>query len=337
MQVSDIVLKCVRFLGKAQIQGASVIEVDHCATGFFVSTPSIIIGGQFTYFVTAKHVAEALRDEHVYVMANRRGGGTTINFGIVENHFWFHPTDKTADVAVAQVAEAEPDADILPMSETMLLQKPFPKTIGIGSQVFMTGMFSLVSGNPFDLDSAQTIPVEPILRTGNIAMIPKSQIQTHYGFSDVYLIEARSLGGLSGSPVFVRETVQFPAKFADGRDGLASAYGDVRLLGMMHGHWDIRESDLNNPTIAPELRHGVNIGIGIVVPAEKILETINQPRLVEFRAEANTRYEREAKTSTGPPAAAAKKALTEAKKTPPMEKKNGKRLPRKRKPPGKGE
>ena len=77
------------------------------------------------------------------------------------------------DVAVAQVAEAEPDADILPMSETMLLQKPFPKTIGIGSQVFMTGMFSLVSGNPFDRDSAQTIPVEPILRTGNIAMIPK--------------------------------------------------------------------------------------------------------------------------------------------------------------------
>ena len=295
MQVSDIVLKCVGFVGKALIQGTSVIEVEHCATGFFVSVPSIIIRGNFTYFVTAKHVVQGLKAEDVYVMANRRGGGTTINFGIVQNHFWFHPADKTADVAVAMVAEAEPDADILPMSETMLLQKPFPKTIGIGSQVFMTGMFSLVSGNPLDRDSAQTIPVEPILRTGNIAMIPKSQIQTNYGYADVYLIEARSLGGLSGSPVFVRETVQFPAKFPDGRDGLASAYGDVRLLGMMHGHWDIRESDINNPTISTELRHGVNIGIGIVVPAEKILETINQPEFMEFRTEANTRYEREAK------------------------------------------
>jgi len=325
MQVSDIVLKCVGFLGKAQIQGTSVIEVEHCATGFFVSTPSIIIGGQFTYFVTAKHVAEALRNEDVYVMVNRRGGGTTINFGIVENHFWFHPTDRTADVAAAQVAEAEPDADILPMSETMLLQKPFPKTIGIGSQVFMTGMFSPVSGNPFDREHAQTIPIEPILRTGNIAMIPQSQIQTNYGFADVYLIEARSLGGLSGSPVFVRETVQFPAKFPDGRDGLASAYGDVRLLGMMHGHWDIRESD------HPELRHGVNMGIGIVVPAEKILETINQPRLVEFRAEANTRYEREAKASTGPPVLVAKKSMTEGQKTSPREKKTGKGTPAKKK------
>ena len=73
----------------------------------------------------------------------------------------------------------------------------------------------------------------------------------------------------------------------------------------------------------------MNIGIGIVVPAEKILETINQPRLVEFRAEANTRYEREAKTSTGTPASAAKKAMTEAKKAPPMQKKTGKRLKKK--------
>jgi hypothetical protein len=84
---------------------------------------------------------------------------------------------------------------------------------------------------------------------------------------------------------------------------------------MMHGHWDIRESDLNKPTIAPELRHGVNIGIGIVVPAEKILETINQPRLVEFRAEANTRYVREAKTSKGGPAVGCKKGHDRGKKS----------------------
>jgi len=271
MQVADIVLKCVGFLGKAHIQGTSVIEVEHCATGFFVSMPSIIIGGRFTYFVTARHAAEALKAEDVYIMANKRSGGTTINFGIVHNHFWFHPTDKTADVAVAQVAEAEPDADILPLDECMVLKKPFPRTIGIGSQVFMAGMFALVSGNPLDRDSAQVSTVEPILRTGNIAMIPKSQIQTNYGYADVYLVEARSLGGLSGSPVFVRETIHFPAKYPDGREGLASAYGDVRLLGMMHGHWEIRESEINNPTITPERRHGVNIGIGIVVPAEKFL------------------------------------------------------------------
>jgi hypothetical protein len=50
----------------------------------------------------------------------------------------------------------------------------------------------------------------PIVRTGNISMIPSEKvpgIQIRRGESvesEVYLIEARSVGGLSGSPVFIR-------------------------------------------------------------------------------------------------------------------------------------
>jgi hypothetical protein len=62
----------------------------------------------------------------------------------------------------------------------------------------------------------------------------------------------------------------------------ASAYTCI-LLGMMHGHWDIKESDLNKAFITHDRKHGVNLGIGIVVPAQKILETINQPELQEMR------------------------------------------------------
>ncbi len=295
MQVSEVTLKCVGFVGKADVKGSSVIEVEHCGTGFFVSIPSIILGGHFTYFVTAKHVVQGLKSEHIYIMANRRSGASTINFGIVENRFWFHPTDKSADVAVAQVAEADPEADIAPLSDTMLLKRPFPKTIGIGSEVFMTGMFRLVSGNPLDRESAQNGIIEPIVRTGNIAMIPKAQIQTNFGYADVYLIEARSLGGLSGSPVFVRETVEFSTANPNGRERFAYANGNIHCIGLMQGHWDIRESDMNDPTLSPERRHGVNVGIGIVIPAEKILETINQSELQAFRNEANSRYEKNAK------------------------------------------
>jgi hypothetical protein len=43
----------------------------------------------------------------------------------------------------------------------------------------------------------------PIVRVGNFASYPAEQIQTGFGRMDAFLIEARSIGGLSGSPVFV--------------------------------------------------------------------------------------------------------------------------------------
>jgi hypothetical protein len=103
-------------------------------------------------------------------------------------------------------------------------------------------------------------------------MLPADQIQTERGFADVYLIEARSIGGLSGSPVFARTT--------DNPDSPVR----TKLLGLMHGHWDIKESEINKPSIIQDRQRGVNLGIGVVVPASKILETINQPALVEWRA-----------------------------------------------------
>jgi hypothetical protein len=53
----------------------------------------------------------------------------------------------------------------------------------------------------------------------------------------------------------------------------------------MHGHWDVKESELNKAFITHDRKHGVNLGIGIVVPAYKILETINRPELQEMRRE----------------------------------------------------
>jgi hypothetical protein len=42
----------------------------------------------------------------------------------------------------------------------------------------------------------------PIVRVGNLASYPSEQIQTRaFGRMEAYLIEARSIGGLSGSPV----------------------------------------------------------------------------------------------------------------------------------------
>ncbi len=46
-----------------------------------------------------------------------------------------------------------------------------------------------------------------------------------------------------------------------------------KLLGVMQGHWDVKESEINSPTIRHDKKHGVNYGICIVTPASKIYET----------------------------------------------------------------
>jgi hypothetical protein len=52
----------------------------------------------------------------------------------------------------------------------------------------------------------------------------------------------------------------------------------------MHGHWDINEADINKTRFRHDPKRGVNMGISVVVPAQKILETINHnPGLVALR------------------------------------------------------
>jgi hypothetical protein len=90
---------------------------------------------------------------------------------------------------------------------------------------------------------------------------------------------------LSGSPVFVRHTLSVKVqREGDGSDDLLFANGPgITLLGLMHGHWDIRESEMNKASIIHDRQHGVNLGIGIVVPAIKIYETLYAPNLIAMR------------------------------------------------------
>ena len=113
-------------------------------------------------------------------------------------------------------------------------------------------------------------------------MIPDEQIQTELGFADVYLVEGRSIGGLSGSPVFVRRTESFKIEL-NGRLTEVHCPGPYKLLGLMQGHWDIKESEINKPLIQHDRKHGVNLGIAIVTPATKILEILDQPAMAKYR------------------------------------------------------
>jgi hypothetical protein len=140
------------------------------------------------------------------------------------------------------------------------------KNIGLGGdETFIVGLFKSHYGRQRN---------EPIIRVGNLAMMRSESVYTNYcGYTEAYLVEARSISGLSGSPVFVHTPLFQPPG--------ATQY---HLLGLMHGHFDIK--NLNENTVVDseeEASDGINTGVGVVIPVEKILETIDQPELVELR------------------------------------------------------
>lgn len=280
VRVPDSVLKCVGFIGEVTHKDDSGSYGDLHATGFFVSVPCEAPELKHLtscYFVTAKHVALDLKDKEIYFLVNKIGGGVTT----IQNHggtWWLHPSDKSADVAVIQVG-ALSGIDWRHVSVEHFVTPDLIERldIGVGDEVFMTGLFTEAPGVEKNL---------PIVRHGNIAMMPDEQIQTELGYADVYLVEGRSIAGLSGSPVFVRPTMATFGVTADGSKLLMYAPGPgVNLLGLAHGHWDIKESEMNKPYFTNDRKRGVNLGICIVTPAIKILETLYREELVTQRRE----------------------------------------------------
>jgi hypothetical protein len=272
MRVPDEVRQCVAFIG--------VDSTKFGGTGFFVNIPSLSIPNAFySYFVTAKHVADNTIDRDFVVRMNKIDGpavpvlsqkGTT--------RWWLHPTDNT-DVAVMPL---RPDSSVIewkgiPESMFVTDQVIRDNSLGTGDEVFITGLFTQVTGSTRNI---------PIVRAGHMAMMPGERVPTKLGPMEAYLIEARSIGGVSGSPVFVRETIVLPMTkpgqiVKPENAPYLSGSGRFWLLGLMHGHWDVAPSAINDDAF--DANGKVNMGIAIVMPATKILETLYHPELVDMR------------------------------------------------------
>jgi hypothetical protein len=256
MRIPDEVRKCVVYLGTEVADGAGGKKIRYGGTGFFVSKPSKIADASFSFLVTAKHVADKLMGQTIYIRVNTQDG-KSMNLKVAnEPDWWFHPTDKAADVAMIPINLDQRTFDYLVLASSMFLTEATRKSkgIGAGDEVFITGLFVYHNG------LAKNIP---IIRTGNIAMIPEERIPIkNFGDMEAYLIEARSIGGLSGSPVFAIDQT-LPEK-------------PFYLMGLMHGHWSV-DSETVVDEIAEDagIKAGVNVGIAIVTPASKILDILH--------------------------------------------------------------
>jgi hypothetical protein len=148
--------------------------------------------------------------------------------------------------------------------------------IGVGDEVYVAGMYVARLGESKNI---------PIIRSGTIAAMPEEKIQTIYGYHDAYLIEARSIDGLSGSPVFVQIP---PWRVIDGRPMMQHGMTEY-LMGMLLGHNEVRDAgdtielvqvDLTRPhSEKTVVSVPLNTGIGIVLPIADVMAAVEQPML----------------------------------------------------------
>lgn len=261
-------------------------EFKLAGTGFFVRVNSEIQGQWFNFLVTAKHLIDAAKGRSIGFLVNGNDG-TIKHYAFGAMQFYQHPTDNAADVAIHYV-QLTGDMDVKTIPLEALLEKDdlVKKGIGVGDEIFIVGLFAKAPGVSRNV---------PIVRHGNLAMIPRDKLRTRlYGDADVYLFEARSIGGISGSPVFVRETLDVNVNRLDGATARLSGLAGRHCLGLVHGHWDIGVEKMNEALLdIDQGDKGVNLGIGIVTPAYKILETLKHPEMVEKMRKAEDKFRSE--------------------------------------------
>lgn len=270
MYIPDAIRKCVVFIGYSLANGTTELA----GTGFLVgrplqqdATPKFgAVVPSFAYILTAKHVLDSIRKkslDEVWIRLNSKDGKAL--WASTKLKDWqYHPTEKeTVDVALfnaTAMGSSNFDHGVFPVGGFATSEQIKAERIGLGDEIVIVGLFASHYGNTKNI---------PIVRVGNIAAMPEEKVVTGLGSIDAYLVEARSIGGLSGSPVFVNQGMM---RVRDGQTYINSREA-VWLLGLMHGHYD-------------EKAEKVNMGIGIVVPAAKILEVLNQKAIVEIENEA---------------------------------------------------
>jgi hypothetical protein len=279
MRIADLLLKSVGFVSRHEPDQ----PLEFGGTAFIVGI-KMADNAHIVHLVTAKHVAEAIEPAQAVIAMNAKDGAPRF-LGTGDQKWFYHPTEKdSVDVAVMPLGSPNMglyDITFIPDSIFATDARIAEYNIGLGDELIIVGLFSRFAGTTY---------VTPIVRTGNIAMMPRDRLPVKgFGEMEAYLAESRSIGGLSGSPVFVRNTLKSPVK---GPKGLSNIYGlgDGHLLGLMHGHWDLPVS-----FSATEQAEAANMGVSIIVPAKKILEVLHHPELAAMRKE---HYEKQKAAST---------------------------------------
>jgi hypothetical protein len=277
-RIRDAFLDCVIYLypdAKSADEGERI-----GGSGFLVgiSSQGLQKNFWFLYAVTNKHVVT--------------NGATTIRFSTrlgekeifeTDERSWVHHPDGD-DVSACLVSFDPKVIKFNFVRNTEFLDSFTIKSldVGIGDDVFVVGRFISHEGKQQN---------NPTARFGCIAQMPWEPIIQDDGFQqESFLVEARSIGGFSGSPVFLHVGPDTKDN-AIAMKRLDAEKNRVRLLGIEWGLLQMWEPVCNelgkpiNPSNPKAQQVAVNTGMMGVVPVWKLTKLLNQGPLAEYRAQ----------------------------------------------------
>jgi hypothetical protein len=267
MFVGNSIQDVVAFLGWRDPNRAGGIKPE--GTGFLLH-----YGGQ-GYIVTARHVATKLGTDPFVVRINKyKREAQLIDADQVQ---WHYPADPLVDLAVTQVNFGDP----LYFPDSAIYSKE-RHVIDVGDFCYTVGLFHFIAGHTRNL---------PFVFTGHIALMPpvgeKIPVGNENGGVDYvegYLIENSAIKGVSGAPVFVRQSTAL--KMGGKSLNVLAGTTNLFLMGVYQAAW----FSPPDPTLRQEIGASpstlVPLGFGVVVPVHKLVELLETQELIEMRAKS---------------------------------------------------
>jgi hypothetical protein len=229
---------------------------------------------EYDFLATADHVLDLI-DGDVFSVRMNRKDGTASTIQLTKKNKIPH-AKRNNDLAIFAMARA---ADIYDQKFILIgdreahlsrLANLWPPDVG--DEVATVGLYGSHFGETRNI---------PVVRVGNIAMMPdpKEPVLTQRGYVEAYLIETRSLVGLSGSPVFLNVP---QLKLTNGNPQYLTSPTYIPL-GMMLGYHLVStaEDQIHVPRIAgedqpvPEYSMDErNTGFGVVIPLDRIFDVM---------------------------------------------------------------
>ena len=288
-RIHPVYFNCVFYLYPS-IQAAKTNQKAG-GSGFVVSIPAKTVkGARHLYVVTNTHVIDGYPE---YGISPSRVARMNTKIGTVEfsessaEHWERHSVD---DIAVAYLSVHSDSLKYshVPINQFVTEHMIDKYGIGQGDNIFMVGRFAHHDGKKLNV---------PSVRFGNISMMHNVPMEHPSGRQvESFAVEMRSIGGYSGSPVFVYFNAAEPRPFIEGVEPPVTSTISVNgyqednigplLLGVDWGHIP-RKDYLYDPDTGRRLPNQYyiksNSNMAGVVPAWKLYELLNIPKLVKER------------------------------------------------------
>ncbi|MER8451533.1 serine protease [Mesorhizobium sp. M1428] len=231
-------------------------------------------GNYFNFVITAKHVID-LAGSQAVIRLNRKEREPIV---LPLNHMKL--VDPIHDLAVISIALPDAmDQFCLPLGRAVHLDELERKwRPDLGDEVATVGLYSSHHGVTRNV---------PVVRIGNIARMPDDELvrSNSGGYISAYLVETKSILGLSGSPVFVNvPRVRFD------QNGSMQTLRGARItefpIGVMIGYHLVRSAEdqiavphNEDADPGPDTDER-NTGFAVVVPIERVFDLLEKRELV---------------------------------------------------------